>query len=218
MSQARGAPNLHDSILRMPFGHNTLTHRHAPRRFGTPRIARADRHPPMPTPPEPGALTLFPAATSLTTNPYPPPVSAPSRLESVCDRLRLVIQLSAREIFNARARRAQGRKSAETGARSGKNPGPERSRCFSAGTAGWNRGTDRGRGYSVTPSGNESRDLGRWPQNVRGRSLVPAADGGVKSRPLPLTQPSAPGGGEGEGCAALPRAAYLRRQRHGLWR
>jgi hypothetical protein len=105
MSQARGAPNLHDSILRMSFDHHNHTHRHAPRRFGTPRIARADRHPPMPTPPEPGALTLFPATTGLTTNPYPPPVFAPSRHESVSDHLRLVIQLSVPEIFNARATR-----------------------------------------------------------------------------------------------------------------
>jgi hypothetical protein len=215
MSQARGAPNLHDSILRMPFGHNTLTHRHAPRRFGTPRIARADRHPPMPTPPETRSSHPVPRVHQPHDQPLPTagvrPITPRERSRSsspgysvVCpEDIQCPCQAGPR--MQNRGNRAQEAARTGTGALS----------MFQCGNTGRNRGTDRGRGYSVTPSGNESPALGGWPQNVGGRSLVQAADGGGKSRPLPLTQPSPPGGGEGEGGAALPRAFYLR---HGLWR
>ena len=177
MSQARGAPNLHDSILRMPFGHNTLTHRHAPRRFGTPRIARADRHPPMPTPPETRSSHPVPRVHQPHDQPLPTagvrPITPRERSRSSSPGYSVVclgdIQCPCQAGPRLQIRRNRRKKRQE--------PGPERSRCFSAGTTGRNRGTDRGRGYSLTPSGNESRALGRWPQNVGGRSLVQAADG-----------------------------------------
>ena len=92
-------------------------------------------------------------------------------------------------------------------------PGPERSRCFSAGTTGRNRGTDRGRGYSVTPSGKRiTRPRRGWPQIVGGRRLAQAADGrGSTEHPL-TSRPRA----SRVKVARRPRAAYVRPWRSGV--